>query len=98
MLQQILPLPWVGPLLLCQPEVMGIPRGIPGVYLLHSFAPAVGGYPVFYVGRSHDLRQRLLQHLDDSRAKLSIRVTRKAGRAYFSAAPVTAGGRAFEKR
>jgi hypothetical protein len=88
LLQQIYLLRWVGPLLLCQTEIMRVPAGIPGVYLLHSFAPVVGGYPVFYAGRSHDLRQRLLQHLDNSRAKLSIRVTRMVSRAYFSAAPV----------
>jgi excinuclease UvrABC nuclease subunit len=89
LLQQIYHLlHWVGPLLLCRDEIARIPAAIPGVYLLHSFAPAVGGYPVFYAGRSHDLRQRLAQHLDNSRAKLSIRVARMVRQPYFSAAPV----------
>jgi hypothetical protein len=88
LLEQIYLLNWVGPLLLCPGEVERVPDGVPGVYLLHAFAPAVGGYPVFYAGRSQNLRQRLLQHLDNTRAKLSIRVARMASRPYFSAAPV----------
>lgn len=88
LLQQTHLIHWVGPLLLSAGEIARIPANIPGVYLLHSFAPAVGGYPVFYAGRSQDLRQRLTQHLDNSRAKLSIRVARMVRQAKFSAAPV----------
>lgn len=88
MLQQIHLLHWVGPLALCQTKIERVPAGTPGVYLLHSFAPAVGGYPVFYAGRTGDLRQRLGQHLDNGRAKLSIRIARTIRRPYFSAAPV----------
>jgi hypothetical protein len=75
-------------LALCQTEIDRVPAGAPGVYLLHSFAPAVGGYPVFYAGRTGDLRQRLGQHLDNARPKLSIRIARSIRRPYFSAALV----------
>ncbi len=88
MLQQIYLLKWIGPLLLCETEIRRVPAGTPGVYLLHSFAPLVGGYPVFYAGRTGDIRRRLDQHLDNGRAKLSIRIARTTRRAYFSAAPV----------
>lgn len=88
LLQQIYILSWVGPLLLCQTEIRRVPTGSSGVYLLHAFAPAIGGYPVFYAGRSDDLRRRLLEHLDNARAKRSIRIARTSSRAYFSAAPV----------
>lgn len=43
---------------------------------------------MFYAGRSFDLQQRLLQHMDNVRAKLSIRLARLSRQAYFSAAPV----------
>ena len=69
-------------------EVSRIPLGIPGVYLLHHFAPALGGYPVFYVGKSADIRRRLSEHLSDRKCKASIWRFRKEERTYFSAAPV----------
>jgi hypothetical protein len=58
------------------------------VYLLHAFAPDVGGYPVFYVGQSHDLRRRLLEHLGSRTTKPAVRAVRELERTYFSAAPV----------
>jgi excinuclease UvrABC nuclease subunit len=82
----ILVLKWIGPLRLCVEELGRIPTGVPGVYLLHSFAPALGGYPIFYVGRSCDLRRRMTEYVDDSRAKRSIRLARHLAAAYFSAA------------
>ncbi len=82
----ILALEWIGPLRLCAEELRRVPTRVPGVYLLHSFAPALGGYPVFYVGRSCDLRRRMTEHMDDLRAKGSIRLARHLAAAYFSAA------------
>src|SRR5688572_11079174 len=55
-------LSWVGPLILCPTELRRIPYGVAGVYLLHVRAIAHGGYPVFYVGKSDDLRRRLEEH------------------------------------
>jgi len=81
-------LSWVGPLLLNPAEVARIPCGIPGVYLLHAFAPELGGYPVWYAGRSRDLRRRLSEHLGDRTAKIAVRAARELDRAYWSAAPV----------
>jgi len=86
-LPQQINLDWVGPIVMCCQELDRIPAKIAGVYLLHSFSLAWGGYPVFYAGRTVDLRRRLLEHLD-SGAKRSIRVARGLGRTYFSAAPV----------
>jgi hypothetical protein len=86
--QSMIVLDWVGPLCLCPTEVLRVPEGIPGVYLLQAFAPGFGGYPVFYAGRSDDLRRRLCEHLDDARAKPSVRAVRHAAAGYFSAAPV----------
>ena len=80
---------WVGPLLLCAAELQRIPGAISGVYLLHAFVPAAGGYPVVYVGRSCDLRRRLLRHASGRTAKPIIRVLRNAEQLYWSAAPIS---------
>ena len=81
-------LSWIGPLLLCTEEVHRLPSGIPGVYLLHVFAPRLGGYPVVYAGSSLDLRRRLDEHLSSRKAKAAVQAVRLLERAYFSAAPV----------
>ena len=81
-------LDWVGPLLLCATELRRIPEAIPGVYLLHAFVPAAGGYPVVYAGRSRDLRSRLLRHASGRTAKPIVRVLRAAEQLYWSAAPI----------
>jgi hypothetical protein len=88
LLQQTTALEWVGPLVLYASEVRRVPAGIPGVYLLHAAAPAFGGYATFYVGKSLDLRRRLLRHLGQRTAKPSIRAARELDWAYWSAAPV----------
>jgi hypothetical protein len=67
-------------------EVYRIPTEISGVYLLHQFAAGIGGYPVFYAGKSTDLRRRLLEHLSDAKAKPGIWALRTGVQAYFSAA------------
>lgn len=79
---------WVGPLLLASGEVNRIPLGVPGVYLLHQFSAELGAYPVFYAGKSNDLRRRLTEHLSDVSSKVSIWWLRHEAQAYFSAAPV----------
>ena len=81
-------LDWVGPLILRPSEVRRVPVGIPGVYMLHAFAPSLGGYAVFYVGKASDLRRRLLQHLGGRTAKPSVRAARELDPACWSAAPV----------
>ena len=81
-------LDWVGPMLLCSAELGRIPEGVPGVYLLHGFCPAAGGYPVVYAGRSRDLRNRLWRHGAARSAKPIIRAVRGAERLYWSAAPI----------
>jgi len=80
-------LDWVGPMCLSPGEVRKIPDLISGVYMLHSFVPAIGGYPVFYVGRTIDLRRRLLEHAGLS-TKSSVLLFRSSAAAYFSAAAV----------
>ena len=75
-------------MLLCPVELRRIPEGVPGVYLLHGFDPAAGGYPVVYAGRSRDLRNRLLRHGCGGSAKPIIRAVRGAERLYWSAAPI----------
>jgi len=81
-------LDWVGPLILCHSEVRRVPPAIPGVYMLHAFAPSRGGYAVFYIGKASDLRRRLLQHLGARTAKPSVRAARELDPARWSAAPV----------
>lgn len=81
-------LDWVGPLLLCAAELRRIPEAIPGVYLLHAFVPAVGGYPVVYAGRSSDLQRRLLRHASGRTAKPVIQALRNVEQLYWSAAPI----------
>src|SRR5206468_8481760 len=81
-------LDWVGPLVLCRQEVNRVPTGISGVYLLQALAACRGAYPVFYVGKSEDLRRRLTKHLNWRMAKPSITAMRTIERCYFSAAPV----------
>lgn len=81
-------LDWVGPLVMCRSEVDRIPPAIPGIYLLHAFAPAWGGYPVFYAGQTENLKRRLCEHLSDQSAKPVIAALRRLDRPYFSAAPV----------
>lgn len=90
LLEQEIPLilDWVGPLLLCRGEVCRVPPRIPGVYLLHAYAPSLGGYAVFYAGRSYDLRRRLLEHLAERSDKASLRAAREVDTPYWSAAPV----------
>jgi len=72
--------------LFSRPEVYRIPAKVSGVYLLHQFAALIGGYPVFYAGKSTDLRRRLLEHLSDAKAKPGISALRTGVQAYFSAA------------
>jgi hypothetical protein len=86
LLQQTI-LNWVGPLILTASEVVRVPAGIAGVYLLHSKNLCQGCYPPFYVGRSSDLHRRLMEHLS-SRAKPRIQAALLTEAAYWSAAPV----------
>jgi excinuclease UvrABC nuclease subunit len=79
---------WVGPLVLCLQEVDRVPAGISGVYLLQAFAPRIGGYPVFYVGKSENLHRRLNEHLHWRLTKPLITSIRALEECYFSAAPV----------
>jgi hypothetical protein len=79
---------WVGPLLLCPSEVKRIPARIPGVYLLHVFSDALGGYPIFYAGRTSDLRRRLSEHLKLRSTKPLISAAAAQDSPYWSAAPV----------
>src|SRR5437660_8938910 len=81
-------LDWVGPLVLCRQEVYRVPAGISGVYILQALAARGGGYPVFYVGQSEDLRRRLTEHLNWRMAKPLITAMRTIEDCYFSAAPV----------
>jgi len=82
----MLDLPWIGPRLLSAPEVARISGGAGGVYLLQVFAEELGGYPVFYAGRSERLKRRLGEHMDSRRCKGCIGAIRASERAYFSAA------------
>jgi hypothetical protein len=84
----IMMLDWVGPLLLCREEVERVPDDVAGVYLLHSFAPDFGGYPIFYAGQTSDIRRRLLEHLGRSTTKRDIVALRRRAQPYFSAAPI----------
>jgi excinuclease UvrABC nuclease subunit len=79
---------WVGPLVLCAEEIGRVPGGIGGVYVLQRFDGGRGLYPPFYVGKSTDLRARLIQHFATCSTSPDIIVARTNGRAYFSAAPV----------
>jgi hypothetical protein len=79
---------WVGPLLLENEEVMRVPPSIPGIYMLHAFAPEFGGYATFYIGKSCNIRRRLLQHLGDRTTKMVIRAARELDTSHWSAAPV----------
>src|SRR5262245_59674634 len=88
LLQQTFTLDWIGPLLMCESEICRVPLGIAGIYLLHVFVPKLGGYPVYYVGQSQSLRQRLLKHL--KAAKPSVAAARNLDPPYWSAAPVLA--------
>lgn len=65
-----------------------MPKGIPGVYLLHALAPRFGAYVTFYAGKSLDLRRRLTQHLGERSTKPLIRAARELDDSYWSAAPV----------
>ncbi len=80
---------WVGPLLLCREEVDRVPVRIPGIYLLHTFDAHRGFYPPLYVGKTHDLHERLSQHLVSVSTTPEIQLLRSRIRMYFSAAPVT---------
>lgn len=77
---------WVGPRLLSTPEVARISGQAGGVYLLQVFAEELGGYPVFYAGRSERLKRRLREHMDSQRCKGCIGAVRSSERTYFSAA------------
>ena len=77
---------WIGPRVLSTPEVGRIPDRAGGVYLLQAFAEEMGGYPVFYAGRSERLKRRLGQHMDSQRCKGCIGAIRSSERTYFSAA------------
>jgi hypothetical protein len=65
-----------------------VPARVPGVSFLHLFASSLGSYPVFYAGKTLDIRRRLTGHLSDQKCKPSIGHLRRNRRAYFSAAPV----------
>lgn len=80
-------LEWVGPMVLTKQEVRRIPRGVGGVYMLHVWAPQYGAYPIYYVGRSRDLRRRLLEHLRPT-SRAVLRAMREVESAYWSAAPI----------
>ena len=72
--------------MLSRSEVNRVPPEVSGVYLLHQFAVTIGVYPVFYAGKSTDLRRRLFEHLSDTKAKAEIWARRTNMQAYFSAA------------
>ena len=57
-----------------------------GVYVLQAFAEGLGGYPIFYAGRSERLKRRLGEHMNSRRCKRCIRAIRVSERTYFSAA------------
>ena len=80
-------LDWVGPMVLSKDEVQRIPDRIGGVYLLHAWALAYGGYPIYYVGSTQDLRRRLLEHLQ-STAKPILRAMHHVESTYWSATPI----------
>jgi len=77
---------WIGPRLLSTPEVARFSDQDGGVYLLQVFAEELGGYPVFYAGRSERLKRRLREHMDSQRCKGCIGAVRSSERTYFSAA------------
>src|SRR6185437_11000981 len=79
----IMMLDWVGPLLLCRDEIERVPRDVAGVYLLHSFAPEFGGYPIFCAGQTSDIRRRLLEHLVRTTTKCDIVALRRLTQPYF---------------
>jgi hypothetical protein len=82
---------WTSPILFIEAEISRIPKGIAGIYVLQHFSARWGGYPIFYVGKSQDLRRRLLQHVHLRSAKPRITAARYLGVVYFSAAPVPLG-------
>lgn len=65
-----------------------MPSSVPGVYVLQAFDAERGLYPVFYVGKSTNLRARLTQHLTTASTSPDVVVVRRNVRSYFSAAPV----------
>lgn len=81
-------LDWVGPLHLSFSEVSRVPSAVPGIYMLHVLAGNLGGYTTFYVGKTTDIRRRLLQHLGERTTKSSIRAVQGVDAAYWCAAPV----------
>lgn len=80
---------WVGPLVMSSEELARLPAKVPGVYLLHVFVAALGGYPVIYTGKSIDLRRRLYEHFRSPTAGFFSQDHRIGDDRYFSAAPVT---------
>ena len=77
---------WIGPRLLSNTEVARISDQAGEVYLLQIFAEGIGGYPVFYAGRSERLKRRLAEHMDSQRCEGCAGAIRSSERTCFSAA------------
>jgi excinuclease UvrABC nuclease subunit len=73
---------------LCDLEVARVPTHIPGIYLIHSFDRTWGYYPALYVGKTRDLRARMVQHMETASTSPDFRAVREEMATYFSAAPV----------
>ena len=56
-------LDWRGPLCLGDAIVGLMPAGLPSMYVLQHWSGAGCRYVVYYVGKTVDLRRRLLEHL-----------------------------------
>jgi hypothetical protein len=80
-------LAWAGPNVLYAADVVALPIGLSGVYVLSAYTPASPALVPFYVGQSRCLRRRLGEHLAGTRT--FARVLRAVLPTYFSIAAVS---------
>ena len=82
---------WIGPLPFSARLLGRIPLDVAGIYLLHLLTTRYGGYATFYVGKSKNLRRRLLAHRNVRSTKPLISAAQTLGSTYWSAASIADG-------
>jgi len=80
-------LTWTKLLKLDETLIGQIPDNLPGVYRL-SYKDPDGNYYVFYVGKSDDIKRRLMEHISDSEQNACIRGYLTSTECYFRYAKV----------
>jgi excinuclease UvrABC nuclease subunit len=80
---------WTKLIQLTSENLDDIPENIPGVYRLSYKHPTDGNYYVFYVGKSENIKRRLLEHIAPEEVNEGIKLFVNSKICYFKYAQVS---------